>query len=464
MRGTNKAWAALAVAGVAIALTVPSQLLVYMFVYWSGLATGAALIFLVFYVLIKLDFLKHIIASNSTTTATSANTASQADQMTDQMSLAVTTASRRFAKNFDGVYKGWMNELREPYDPQTYVLNKTRSVFVSVDGHRLRVQTTTSRVPKRVVFNEHAAHTEHNVAFSEQRIYDLSDAEVHLMPERLCRKRYWSKKYPMCLRGLKLLRLLQQQKTIENANADNSDDALNTSTSGKSPSSSAAAVATKQLESDTLILFARTDREKEDWFCLFARASHRQLPDSRTYRATQHAKIRQQQQQLLAMATSPSLDSVALIASSSVLAAQYDHQQLFNRTASTTSSSSSSTATATATAAASSSEQHAERSSMNSTTSGSTSNLATASTTDLSTTGLDGASAAAAAAAAAADIWPPPLPHTASSEPTLVFLNALLSRLTIEIFTKPIYCQRIQTKIQNKVGFLFLIFLLYVPI
>ena len=35
-----------------------------------------------------------------------------------------------------------------------------------------------------------------------------------------------------------------------------------------------------KLESDTLILFARTDREKEDWFKLFCRSAAKNLQDS----------------------------------------------------------------------------------------------------------------------------------------------------------------------------------------
>jgi hypothetical protein len=63
-----------------------------------------------------------------------------------------------------------MNDLREAYDPDSYFLNKTRSVYCSLDGVMLRVQTTASKVPKRAVCGEAVT----NVVFNDQRMYDLT--------------------------------------------------------------------------------------------------------------------------------------------------------------------------------------------------------------------------------------------------------------------------------------------------
>ena len=63
-----------------------------------------------------------------------------------------------------------MNELREVYDPESYFLNKTRSVYMSLDGSMLRIQTTSSRVAKRAVCGESIT----NVSFNDQRMYDLT--------------------------------------------------------------------------------------------------------------------------------------------------------------------------------------------------------------------------------------------------------------------------------------------------
>ena len=63
-----------------------------------------------------------------------------------------------------------MNELREPYSPDNYFLNKTRSVYLNLDGRMLRLQTTISKVPKRAVCGEQIG----TCSFSKLRIYDLS--------------------------------------------------------------------------------------------------------------------------------------------------------------------------------------------------------------------------------------------------------------------------------------------------
>ncbi len=66
--------------------------------------------------------------------------------------------------------KGWLNELREVYEPDNYFLNKTRSVYVNLDGVMLRLQTTTSKVAKRAVWGEQIG----SLSFNQQRIYDLT--------------------------------------------------------------------------------------------------------------------------------------------------------------------------------------------------------------------------------------------------------------------------------------------------
>ena len=62
-----------------------------------------------------------------------------------------------------------MNELREKYSPSTYFLNKTHSVYISLDFDKLRIQTTNACIPKRAMINEILPKTK----FIDQRIYDL---------------------------------------------------------------------------------------------------------------------------------------------------------------------------------------------------------------------------------------------------------------------------------------------------
>jgi hypothetical protein len=67
-------------------------------------------------------------------------------------------------------FKGWMNELREVYSPDNYFVNKTRSVYINLDGQMLRLQTTISKVPKRAVCGEQIG----KCSFNKLRIYDLA--------------------------------------------------------------------------------------------------------------------------------------------------------------------------------------------------------------------------------------------------------------------------------------------------
>nr|CAD7396238.1 unnamed protein product [Timema cristinae] len=132
---------------------------------------------------------------------------------TPSMLVDVDVASERFAvpdyskmpileipaaKEFHPINKhaGWMNEYPFNYEPGCYSLTDTRSVYVRLEGSTMRISQTRAKIPKRAMFNER----EHNkVKFHHQRIYDISQCRVTLLPEGLTRKRLWSKKYPICI-------------------------------------------------------------------------------------------------------------------------------------------------------------------------------------------------------------------------------------------------------------------------
>jgi len=114
-------------------------------------------------------------------------------------------------------------------------------------------------------------------SFNKLRIYDLTNSSVEILPSELCRKRFWSKKYPLFLSGVKLVSSSAPPPTSPNSNT--------TSPTNSTPDSSfntpqrAPSFDTK-LEPDKLILFARTDREKEEWFKLFNKSAAKHLPNS----------------------------------------------------------------------------------------------------------------------------------------------------------------------------------------
>ena len=183
--------------------------------------------------------------------------------------------------------KVWLNELREPYDPDTYKLNKTRPVYANLDGTTLRLQTATatSKVPRRGIISSSSS-----IQFNEQRIYDLTDCECFILPSQLVRKRYWSKKYPVCLKGVTCTSGIKSaDKFVHRKSSlsyENTTKIINQSLNSilTNPAEQTTPIDSEQhqqmlsLDSSTLILFFRNDREKEEWFKLFKKSAAKSLP------------------------------------------------------------------------------------------------------------------------------------------------------------------------------------------
>ncbi len=104
--------------------------------YILGFATGLVLSISIFYILHKFNLLRYIISIPSFNKIEEQNQQQHIDKFERNeklRNLLIQTAfdktsdpnSSSNSNNFDGVYKGWMNELREVYDPENYFLNKT---------------------------------------------------------------------------------------------------------------------------------------------------------------------------------------------------------------------------------------------------------------------------------------------------------------------------------------------------
>jgi len=92
-----------------------------------------------------------------------------------------------------------MNIVNEHYSPRTFHVNTIQTVLVSVDGSLLRISR-----PERALL-KHAFHTDRTLTektprMVSQSIYDLTGAQVKLRPRRLARRRWFSRKYPICIR------------------------------------------------------------------------------------------------------------------------------------------------------------------------------------------------------------------------------------------------------------------------
>ncbi|GBN35634.1 Testis-expressed protein 2 [Araneus ventricosus] len=169
------------------------------------------------------------------------------------------------------IYKGWMNIL--PYDisynPDTYHVNCTRSLFIRLDGSYLRVSFPQKNIPKRAMFNE----PRHEMQFVHQQHYDITGSSVELLPVGLAKKRLWSKKYPICLRIPN-----HKQSVLSNFAKDVVDSAVPTKTTGRKESPIKKCIPRINENNEVVLyLFSRTDREKDLWYNRFKRASRLKL-------------------------------------------------------------------------------------------------------------------------------------------------------------------------------------------
>ncbi|CAK8696039.1 unnamed protein product [Clavelina lepadiformis] len=151
--------------------------------------------------------------------------------------------------------KGWMNEVFS-YNSETYHVSSTQSVFITLDGATLRIQTPLKSIARRSVYNEGNTPVSNVV---QQRMYDLTFAKMYLRPPGLVKKRVWSKKYPICLELPKNKKSDGKDVAVTEETDRQPDDKDNKTNYNSSELNS-------QKDVDVLYLFGRTDRQKEEWF------------------------------------------------------------------------------------------------------------------------------------------------------------------------------------------------------
>ncbi|XP_034566857.1 testis-expressed protein 2-like [Notolabrus celidotus] len=141
--------------------------------------------------------------------------------------------------------EGWMNETHS-YDAETFHPSMLHSVFVTLEGSRLRLAYPHTNIPRWASFDE----SSHEAVFLRTRTYQLANCKVSLLPPGLARKRVWNKKYPICITLAE--DGVAEESVIEGQEEE--EDRRETHT-----------VPDHQLPV-TLYLFGRTGREKEEWF------------------------------------------------------------------------------------------------------------------------------------------------------------------------------------------------------
>ncbi|XP_040917643.1 testis-expressed protein 2 isoform X2 [Toxotes jaculatrix] len=175
-----------------------------------------------------------------------------------------------------GIFKGWMNEIHS-YDPEMYHATLTHSVYVRLEGSVLRLSKPNRNISRRAAHNE----PKPDVTYISQKIYDLTDSKIYLMPQSLARKRVWNKKYPICIE------LAKQEDFMSKAQGERPEpgedkltglgEKLERTDKSEKAEGSAPAEEPKRPTSGggdlTIYLFGRTGREKEEWFRRFLLAS-----------------------------------------------------------------------------------------------------------------------------------------------------------------------------------------------
>ncbi|KAK6312247.1 hypothetical protein J4Q44_G00179110 [Coregonus suidteri] len=162
------------------------------------------------------------------------------------------------------VLEGWMNEM-PVYDPETYHPSLTHSVYATLEGSRLRLAYPRTNIPRRAAFDE----LPHEAVFLRSRCYQLANCKVSLLPAALARKRVWNKKYPICIILAEGEVGREEEEKVEDGQEEEE----------RTDKQTLPDTQTQGLP-DTLYLFGRTGREKEDWFQHFLLASRSEVKSS----------------------------------------------------------------------------------------------------------------------------------------------------------------------------------------
>ncbi|XP_053550376.1 testis-expressed protein 2-like [Bombina bombina] len=158
------------------------------------------------------------------------------------------------------IMKGWMNEMFS-YDPETYHPAFTHSVFVTLEGTSIKRSYPKNNLPRRSIFGEEIP----DIVFINHQVNDLTNAEVFLYPYGLARKRLWNKKYPICIQLSDTEELVSPSLELcETEDVGEEALKLNPENTQKLPG---------DCKTETLYLFGRTGREKEEWYQHLVKAS-----------------------------------------------------------------------------------------------------------------------------------------------------------------------------------------------
>ncbi|KAL1244600.1 Testis-expressed protein [Trichinella spiralis] len=152
------------------------------------------------------------------------------------------------------IYLGSLRQLKTSYEPSLYHKKQTTLVSVMVKSSGMMHVCTVANDSMQ---GEANLNKSDGVELNSERIYNLKGADVFLLPEQLARRRWWSKKYPICikLRGEFTYSKISMSKNFVSLPNLNNDFQC--------------AIGKESNDDEVLYFFAKNNREKEQWFyCL----------------------------------------------------------------------------------------------------------------------------------------------------------------------------------------------------
>ncbi|KAK2866301.1 hypothetical protein Q7C36_002357 [Tachysurus vachellii] len=191
--------------------------------YWSGMIVGLAFGFMLGLLLIQLELTRHHYSLHS-------------DRFIQNTHDCIHGESKI------NTLKGWIKEMYS-YDPETYHPSLMHSVYATLEGPCIQLDYPCSNNPQWATFNELC----YDQSFTHSRRFRLDGSKVFLLPPTLAQKRLWNRKYPICITAASSEEITEDQQDAH----FNEKSFLSLS---------------KANHSSTLYLFARTGREKEQWF------------------------------------------------------------------------------------------------------------------------------------------------------------------------------------------------------
>lgn len=173
------------------------------------------------------------------------------------------------------IVEAWMLEYFGEMNLRTFDFAMTKTIFVRLDGPILRIQRPKAEyVAKRALHDEKLPLAP---VFIHQRIIDLANAEVNLFPPDIPAKLRWTRRLPIVLTNKDSTK---GSLTIKVA-TENIDDEKNPSNGQLSPKLSPSDAALGDFDfvekeecQEVIYLFARSNRQKEQWYYLLTKQIH----------------------------------------------------------------------------------------------------------------------------------------------------------------------------------------------